>query len=74
MSSWFTEIASSHKLQLSLTAVVSGCLAASAVIGLQEAKRRYNVYDLKDSIPELDSPHDVERVCAFQCHHERDAD
>lgn len=64
MSSWLTDIASSHKLQLGVTAVVSGCLAASAVIGLQQAKRRYDVYDLKDSIPDLDSPHDVERVGA----------
>lgn len=62
MSSWLTDLASSHKSHLVLTAVLSGCLAASAVVGLQEAKRRYNVYDLKDSIPELDAPHDVEQV------------
>ena len=62
MSSWLAETASSHRLQLGLTAVVSGCLAASAVIGLQEARRRYNEYDLKESIPAFDQRHDVERV------------
>ena len=62
MSQWLSDIASSHRAQLGLTAVISGCLAASAVIGLQEAKKRYNVYDLKESIPDPDSPHDVKRV------------
>ncbi|CAK4034313.1 tRNA threonylcarbamoyladenosine dehydratase [Lecanosticta acicola] len=65
MSSWLSDTASSHRLQLGLTAVLSGCIAASAVIGLQEARRRYNVYDLKDSIPDLDSPHDIERINDF---------
>lgn len=63
MSSWLPDIAGSHRLHLGLTAVISGCIAASAVIGLQEAKRRYNVYDLKESIPDPESPHDVNKVC-----------
>ena len=63
MSSWLSEIASSHRLQLGVTAIASGCLAASAVIGLQEARKWYNERELKDSIPGLDQPHDVERVC-----------
>lgn len=60
--SWLSEIASSHRLQLGVTAVASGFLAASAVIGLQEARKWYNERDLKDSIPDLSQPHDVEKV------------
>lgn len=59
MSSWLPE---SHRLQLAVTALASGCLAASAVIGLQNAKRWYSIHDLKGSIPELSSKHDVEKV------------
>ena len=59
---WLSNAAGNHKLHLALTAVASGAIAVSAVLGLQEAKRRYNVHDLKDSIPELTSPHDVGRV------------
>lgn len=60
--SWLPE---SHKLHLALTAVVSGAIAASAVIGLQNAKRWYTIHDLKGSIPDLNTKHDVEKVC---CH------
>jgi tRNA A37 threonylcarbamoyladenosine dehydratase len=59
MSSWLPE---SHKLQLAVTALASGCIAASAVIGLQNAKRWYSIHDLKGSIPDLSSKHDVEKV------------
>jgi hypothetical protein len=62
MTSWLSNAASSHKVQLGVTAVLSGCIAASAVIGLQKARKRYNVHDLKGSIPDLDEPHDVEQV------------
>ncbi|KAI5356792.1 Putative THIF-type NAD/FAD binding, ubiquitin-activating enzyme, ThiF/MoeB/HesA family [Septoria linicola] len=62
MSSWLSDIAGSHRVQLGVTAVLSGALAASAVIGLQEAKRRYDVHDLKDTIPDLKSPHEVGRI------------
>ena len=62
MSSWLPDIANSHRLQLGITAVASGCLAASAVIALQEARKWYNEEELKSSIPGLDQPHDVERV------------
>ena len=60
--SWISEIAGSHRLQLAVTAVVSGCIAASAVIGLQEARKWYNEHELKGSIPGLDEAHDVEKV------------
>ncbi|KAK6432884.1 hypothetical protein LTR95_010945 [Oleoguttula sp. CCFEE 5521] len=59
MSQWLSDIASSHRLQLGLTALVSGGLAITAVIGLQNARRWYDVHDLKDSIPDLDSKHDI---------------
>ena len=62
MSSWLPE---SHRLQLAVTALASGCLAASAVIGLQNAKRWSSIHDLKGSIPELSSKHDVEKVKNF---------
>ena len=59
MSSWLPE---SHRLQLALTALASGCIAATAVIGLQNAKQWYSIHDLKGSIPDLSSKHDVEKV------------
>jgi hypothetical protein len=59
MSSWLPE---SHRLQLALTALASGCIAATAVIGLQNAKQWYTIHDLKGSIPDLGSKHDVEKV------------
>ncbi|EGP88741.1 uncharacterized protein MYCGRDRAFT_69654 [Zymoseptoria tritici IPO323] len=65
MSSWLSNVASSHKVQLGVTAVVSGCIAAVAVIGLQKARKEYNVHDLKGSIPDLDEPHDVEKINNF---------
>jgi hypothetical protein len=63
MSTWFSEIANSHKLQLGLTAVASCSLGVAAVIGLQQARRKYDVSDLKSSIPDASEPHSVERVC-----------
>lgn len=62
MSSFISNIAGSHRLQLGLTVVVTACLTTAAVIGVQKAKRSYQVSDLKDSIPDLDSPHDIEKV------------
>lgn len=62
MSSWIQD---SPRLSLGLTAVVSGALAASAVIGLQNAKKWYSIHDLKGSIPDASSKHDVEKVCTF---------
>lgn len=61
--SWLPDLSNSHRLQLGLTAVLSGCLAVGAVLGLQEARKFYNEKDLKDSIPGLDQPHDIEQVC-----------
>ncbi|KAM0716292.1 hypothetical protein Q7P37_007737 [Cladosporium fusiforme] len=60
--SWIPE---SHKVHLALTAVVSSAIAASAVIGLQNAKKWYTIHDLKGSIPDLNTKHDVEKINEF---------
>ena len=69
MSSWSSwladrsaEIASSHRVQLGITAAVSVGVGVGAVIGLQNARRWYNIHDLKGSIPDIDSPHHVDKV------------
>lgn len=64
-SSSIADISGSHRVQLALTAVLSACLAASAVVGLQNARRLYDIHDLKDSIPGLDQPHDIEKINKF---------
>ncbi|KAK5708398.1 hypothetical protein LTR97_000938 [Elasticomyces elasticus] len=68
-SSWLAErsadVTSSHRVQLALTAIVAAGLGVSAVIGLQNARQWYNIHDLKDTIPDLDSPHDVEKINNF---------
>ncbi|KAF2719409.1 hypothetical protein K431DRAFT_251197 [Polychaeton citri CBS 116435] len=65
MSSWISDTANSHRLQLAATAVISACLAGSVVLGLQHAKSWYKVHDLKDSIPDESEPHDVEKINSF---------
>ena len=65
MSTWLSDVANSHKLQLGLTAVASCGLGIAAVIGLQQARRKYDVSDLKSSIPDASEPHSVERVRDF---------
>ena len=49
-----------------MTATISLGIGVSAVIGLQGARQWYSVYDLKESIPELNFPHDVEAVRGLQ--------
>lgn len=62
MSTWLSNIAESHRVQLAVTAVVSGALVGSAIVGLQTAKKQYKVSDLKDSIPSLKEEHEVGKV------------
>ena len=62
MTSWISDALTSHKVQLVATAVVSGAVVASAVIGLQTAKRVYRINDLKDSIPSLREERHVGKV------------
>jgi hypothetical protein len=62
-STWIDQVRSSHNLQLAATAVVSGLLVGSAILGLQRAKQEYRVSDLKSSIPDLDKDENVVQVC-----------
>jgi hypothetical protein len=64
-STWIDQVRSSHNLQLAATAVVSGLLVGSAILGLQRAKQEYRVSDLKSSIPDLDKDENVVQVCCF---------
>lgn len=67
MSTWVTQVSSSHKIQLVATAVLSGVLVGAAILGLQTAKRQYKINDLKDSIPSLREEHDVVKVPSRLC-------
>lgn len=62
MSSWVSRATANHNAQLVTTAVVSGVVVGSAILGLQKAKRMYRVADLKASIPELEEGHHASRV------------
>ncbi len=62
MSSWLSQALSSHKAQLAATAVVSGVLVGSAILGLQAAKKSYKIYDLKESIPDINEKHHATKV------------
>ena len=62
MSAWLSDIASSHRLQLAVTAAACIGIGATAVLGLQNAKRWYTIHDLKESIPGVEEQHDVTKV------------
>jgi hypothetical protein len=62
MSSWFTRATESRNAQLITTAVVSGAVVASTILGLQQARRMYRVADLKASIPDIDDEYHAQRV------------
>lgn len=62
MSNWLESIKTSQKLQLAATAVVSGFVVGGAILGLQQAKRRYRVESLKESIPDLQHERNIGRV------------
>lgn len=53
---------SSHQVQLGVTAVLSGVVAACAVIGYQKVRRKERVKSLKDSIPDISKEHVATRV------------
>ncbi|KAI5246532.1 hypothetical protein E4T47_06971 [Aureobasidium subglaciale] len=64
-STWIDQVRSSHNLQLAATAVASGLLVGSAILGLQKAKQQYRVSDLKSSIPDLDKDENVVKINDF---------
>lgn len=66
MSLWLERVSASHRVQLAVTAILSGTLVGAAVIGLQEAKRRYNIQDLKESVPATAQEYAADQVAA--CH------
>lgn len=53
---------SSHRAQLVATALVSGVLGGSILLGLQAAQRIHKVEDLKSSIPRLGQEHHADKV------------
>ncbi|KAF2205274.1 hypothetical protein GQ43DRAFT_386209 [Delitschia confertaspora ATCC 74209] len=57
MSSGLSRLTASHNAQLITTAVVSGVVVGSAILGFQKARRMYRVESLKESIPDLDEEH-----------------
>jgi hypothetical protein len=62
MSSWISRATESRNAQLITTAVVSGALAASTILGFQQARRMYRVAEVKASIPDIDDDHQASRV------------
>ncbi|KAF2653236.1 hypothetical protein K491DRAFT_603358 [Lophiostoma macrostomum CBS 122681] len=65
MSSWISRTTSSHNAQLITTAVVSGVIVGSAILGFQKARRMYKVAELKESIPEVGGDHHAARLTEF---------
>ncbi|KAH7067804.1 hypothetical protein FB567DRAFT_256205 [Paraphoma chrysanthemicola] len=65
MSSWISRATESRNAQLVTTAVVSGALVASTILGFQKARRMYRVADLKASIPEIDENHHAARLTEY---------
>jgi hypothetical protein len=49
-------------VQLGITAVVSGVIAAGAVIGYQKVRRKERIKKIKDSIPEVSQEHLATKV------------
>ncbi|KAF1987962.1 hypothetical protein K402DRAFT_392243 [Aulographum hederae CBS 113979] len=52
--SWTERATSSHKLQLFTTALVSGTVAAIAVLGYQEGRRQLKLRQIRAEIPDVD--------------------
>ncbi|KAK8074972.1 hypothetical protein PG997_009635 [Apiospora hydei] len=53
MSSFLSQATSNTKVQFATTAVVSGAVVASAILGYQQLQRNERINKLKDSIPSL---------------------
>ena len=66
MNSLFSQAASSSKVQLVATALVSGAVAASVLLGYQRLQREERISRLKSSIPSpSDEGEDLQQVRQF---------
>jgi hypothetical protein len=60
--SWLQRSSSSHNVQLGLTAVISGVVAACAVVGYQQIRRKERIQRIRDEIPEVAEEHGVNMI------------
>lgn len=58
MSSFLSRAASNANVQLATTAIVSGAVVATAILGYQKAQLESRIHRLKTSIPDIDGEHD----------------
>ncbi|KAF2112625.1 hypothetical protein BDV96DRAFT_153791 [Lophiotrema nucula] len=65
MSSWISRATESRHAQLITTAVVSGVVVGSAILGFQKARRMYKVAELKASIPDVGGEHHATRITEY---------
>ena len=63
MMAWMQRISGSKEFQFGATALVSGAVVASAILGYQHVRRQERVEDLKSSIPALGQGHQADKVC-----------
>ncbi|KAH6625690.1 hypothetical protein C7974DRAFT_205620 [Boeremia exigua] len=65
MSSWISRATENRNAQLVTTAVVSGVVVASTILGFQKARRMYRLADLKASIPDVTDDHHATRLTEY---------
>ncbi|KAK8851614.1 ubiquitin-protein ligase molybdopterin-converting factor [Apiospora arundinis] len=58
-SSFLSQATSNTKVQFATTAIVSGAVVASAILGYQQLQRNERINKLKDSIPSLEADRDA---------------
>jgi tRNA threonylcarbamoyladenosine dehydratase len=58
MSSFLSRAASNTHVQLATTAIVSGAVVATAILGYQKAQLESRISRLKSSIPDIDGEND----------------
>ena len=65
MSSWISRATENRNAQLITTAVVSGAVVGSAILGFQKARRMYRIEELKASIPTIGAEHHATRLTEY---------
>lgn len=58
-SSFLSQATSNTKVQFATTAIVSGAVVASAILGYQQLQRNERINKLKDSIPSAGADRDA---------------